>query len=396
MRVLFTFAGGSGHADPLVPIAGAAGAAEHAVAFTGVRASVLARLRARGFTTFAPPGETLPAPAPGAITPLVALDTEREERVLREQFAGSFARERAAHVLALCAEWSPDVVVCDQTDFGGAIAAERHGLAYATVEIGAAGSFLRAEVVAGALDVLRAEHGLAPDPGFERPSRHLVLSPFPPSLRDPAYRLPPSGHAIRPVMLAPVGEESAPDWLARLPSAPTVYFTLGTVFNMESGDLFARVLAGLRDLPVNVIVTVGGEIDPGTFGPQPANVHIERYIPQSAVLPHCDVVVSHGGSGSVVAALAAGLPSVVIPMGADQPANAARCEAIGAGLTLDALRATPHDVREAVGAVLDDPAYRVAAERVRDEIAALPGPEEAVRLLERLAGDRPPALGRTS
>lgn len=130
-----------------------------------------------------------------------------------------------------------------------------------------------------------------------------------------------------------------------------VYFTLGTVFHLESGDLFARVLAGLRELPVNLVVTVGRELDPNEFGPQPANVHLERYIPQSLLLPHCDLVVSHGGSGTLIGALSHGLPSVMLPMGADQPLNAARCEALGLGRSLDAVRATPEAVGGAGGGV---------------------------------------------
>jgi UDP:flavonoid glycosyltransferase YjiC (YdhE family) len=86
----------------------------------------------------------------------------------------------------------------------------------------------------------------------------------------------------------------------------------------------------------------------------------------------------------VLGALAHGLPSVLLPMGADQPWNAARCEELGVAVVLDAMRATPADVREAVSTVLGDPSYRVAAERVRDQIRTLPGPEHAVRLLERL------------
>src|SRR5262249_55701895 len=116
--------------------------------------------------------------------------------------------------------------------------------------------------------------------------------------------------------------------------------------------LIELVLAGLRDLSINVIATVGREIDPAEFGPQPANIQIARYIPQSAVLPHCAAVVSHGGSGSVTGALAHGLPMVVIPMGADQPLNAARCHDLGVARVLDAVEATPGTVRDAVSTVL--------------------------------------------
>jgi UDP:flavonoid glycosyltransferase YjiC (YdhE family) len=79
---------------------------------------------------------------------------------------------------------------------------------------------------------------------------------------------------------------------------------------------------------------------------------------------------------------------LVIPLGADQPLNAARCERLGVAEVLDAVTATPGGVREAVWRVLADPTRREAAERLRDEIAGLPGPEHAVVLLERLARER--------
>jgi MGT family glycosyltransferase len=164
-----------------------------------------------------------------------------------------------------------------------------------------------------------------------------------------------------------------------------VYVTLGTVFNTESGDLFGRVLAGVRELPVNVVVTVGQHIDPAEFGRQPANVHIARYIPQAQVLPRCAAVVSHGGSGSVLAALAYGLPSVLLPMGADQPHNARRCAALGVARALDPVDATPAEIGAAVAAVLAEPGYRQAAGRLREAALALPGPAHAVALLARLA-----------
>lgn len=145
-------------------------------------------------------------------------------------------------------------------------------------------------------------------------------------------------------------------------------------------DLVVRVLAGLRDLPVKVVMTVGRHIDPAEFGPRPAHVHVARYIPQASVLPHC--ALGHGGSGSVLGALAHGIPSVLLPLGADRPHNAARCAAaVGVCRMLDPLRATPRDVRDAATAVLADPAYRQAAERLRDEIAAQPGPEHERRPL---------------
>jgi UDP:flavonoid glycosyltransferase YjiC (YdhE family) len=302
------------------------------------------------------------------------VDLEREEREFRERFVAGGARIRAIGTVALCADWQPDLVVCEETDLGTVVAAERLGLPHATVLVMAARSFVRAEVVAEPLYELRAQHGLGPDPNLAAPSRYLVLSPFPPSFRDPAFPLPPTGHAIR---LSDVKR-------APRDGVPVVYFTLGTVFNLESGDLFERVLAGLGELPIEVEATVGSQIDPGELGPLPDNVSVEQYVAQSEVLARSSAVVSHGGSGTVVAALAHGLPQVVLPMGADQPLNAARCEDLGVGVVLDAVSATPEQVREAVSVVLSDPAYRSAAERIKAEIAALPGPDHAVELLERL------------
>jgi UDP:flavonoid glycosyltransferase YjiC (YdhE family) len=387
VRFLFTFAGGSGHFEPLVPIARAAQEAGHTVAFAGQSAMVPA-IEAAGFTAFTTGGATLMS-TPERL-PLLKLDPEREDRDLREGFAGRFARERANTILALCAAWQPDLLVSDEIDFGAMVAAEQLELPHATVLVIAAGSFVRKEVVGEALNELRAEQGLPPDPEFTMLSRYLVLSPFPPSYRDPAFPLPATVHSIRPLTLNVAPEAAVPTWRVPLKDAPTVYFTLGTIFNLESGDLFERVLAGLRDLPLNVIATVGRELDPAEFGPQPGNIQIERYIPQSLLLPHCTAVISHGGSGSVIGALAFGLPMVLLPMGADQPHNAARCAALGVARSLDAVESTPETIRTAVTTVLAEPGYRQAAARLQTEIAALPEPPYAVRLLERLAAEQRP------
>ena len=381
VRILFTFAGGSGHADPLVPIAVAARAVGHSTAFAG-RRSGLTLAETLGFTIFAD-GDATPG-ADRDVSPLLPLDMEREYAVLRDYYAGNEARHRAAAIVDLIGSWDPDLIVCDEVDFGAAIAAERCGLPQATVFVTASGTFIRPDVVTEPLNALRAAHGLRSEPELPLSSRYLAISPFPPSLRDPTSPLPANAVSIRhqPVV-PPDGDGSGPGRVID-PARPTVYVTLGTVFNTESGDLFERVLAGLRERPIHVVVTVGRDVDPARFGRQPENLHIERYIPQSALLPHCDLVINHGGSGSVVGALAHGLPMVVIPMGADQSLNAARCEQLGVGVALDAVDATPETIGGAVADVLQEPSHREAAEALRDEIASLPGPETVVPLLERL------------
>ncbi len=210
--------------------------------------------------------------------------------------------------------WRPDVIVRDEVDFGAAVAAERLGIPHASIVVLAAGGLIRPDLVAEPLDALRAEHGLPADPKLEMLHRYLTVVPVPPTYRDPRDPLPATARHIHPAMLdsTPIAAQHnasstlALDWLHERSGRPTAYFTLGTVFHQESGDLFSRVVAGLSELDANIIVTVGREIDPAELGDQPANVRVDRFIPQEALLPHCDVVVSHAGSGSVISALAFG------------------------------------------------------------------------------------------
>ena len=385
MRILFTFAGGTGHFLPLVPVARAAERAGHAVAFAG-QDGMVGTVEAAGFTAFASGGASLLTADDR--TPLLAVDPEREALAIRNTFAGRIARERADSLLAVGAEWAPDILVRDEIDFGSAVAAERLGLPDATVLCIASGSFVPSSLVVEPLNDLRAAHGLAADPGLAMLDRYLVLSPFPASFRDPAFPPSPNTHLFRSISAEDSADSLAADWLRAVPDGPIVYLTLGTIFNLESGDLFERALAGLGELPGSVVVTVGRELDPQILGPQPPNVLVRQYIPQSLVLPRCDLVVSHGGSGSVIGALTHGLPMVLLPMGADQPLNAARAQQLGVAKVLDAMDATPAAIREAANAVMADASYRRKAGLIRDEIAALPGPEHALALLEQLQRER--------
>jgi len=135
-----------------------------------------------------------------------------------------------------------------------------------------------------------------------------------------------------------------------------------------------------------VLVTVGHAVDPADFGDQPAHIRVERYVAQADVLPRCGLVVSHGGSGSLMGALEHGLPSVLTPLGADQPHNARRAADLGVARVLDAATATPDEIGGAVAAMLVDTGAREGALALKAEMDALPPAESTVPLLERLAG----------
>ncbi len=373
MRLLLTFVGGAGHLDPLLPVARAAAAAGHVVAIAG-SGGQMGRVEAAGLEAL-PTSQVRPPAEPSAErSPLEPVDRHASEVEFAENFAGKATRRHVVAVAERVREWRPDVVVREETDFGTSMVCELAGLPCATLLILAAGTLPRPELITPVLEGIRAEQGLPPDPSLATLGRDLVLSPFAPSFRDPSAPLPSTAFSYRPRPVAPEA------------SGRLVYVTLGTVFNVESGNLFERLLAGLADVPTDVLVTVGGNLDPASFGPQPAHIRVERYVAQAGVLPRCALVVSHGGSGSLMGALEHGVPSVLTPLGADQPHNAGRASDLGVATVLDAAAATPADVARAVNAMLDDESARDAARALRAEIDDLPSAEAVVPRLEQLAG----------
>jgi MGT family glycosyltransferase len=150
--------------------------------------------------------------------------------------------------------------------------------------------------------------------------------------------------------------------------------------------IFETVLEGLEGEDVNLVLAVGQ--DPEVFGAQPPNVRVERWVPQTRVLPHCDAFITHGGFNSVKEGLAVGVPLVVLPIMSDEPYSAERCAALGVGRSVGPQERSPESIREAVRSVLEEPAYRARAGELRDEMHALPGPDRAVELLASLVPDQ--------
>ena len=171
---------------------------------------------------------------------------------------------------------------------------------------------------------------------------------------------------------------------------PTVHLTFGTIWNRDL-DVFATVLDGLAGRSLNVVVTLGPGTDPGALGPQPAGVHVCGYIPHSQLLGRCDLVICHGGAGSILNALSFGLPVLVLPQAADQFYNAERVVGAGAGRRLLGSELTPGAVADEVRLLMDDPRYRAAAAAIAAEIAAMPPADAAVPALQSLVAPRRPA-----
>jgi UDP:flavonoid glycosyltransferase YjiC (YdhE family) len=298
---------------------------------------------------------------------------------------GRTARHLVPDLRRLLTSMRADVLLGESTEWAGPLAAEVVGVPHALVGIGPLHPL---PVLAGALgkywQFARKNLGLPDDPHLQRLCPYLYLDPYPTSMQpQPIRNMLSVAHPIRPVPYQ-VGDTTPPPWLARLPDRPTVYVSMGTLFNRVAGP-YETVIDALRDEALNVIVMLGPNRDPGDFGALPEHIRIERYIPQSVLMPRTDLVVTHGGYNTVVAALSSGIPMLCLPMGADQPYTAFRIAAAGAGLNLGSENAGPDEVRRAVRALLGDDLFRRNAERLGAEISAMPAAGTAVEHLAKLA-----------
>ncbi|WP_124390528.1 glycosyltransferase [Rhodococcus wratislaviensis] len=365
----------------MLPIARALRASGHGVGVCG-QADIIDGID--GFDAHFPTGTPAPAPTMESTGRLTTSDLDHEFSVIGTYFAGSLAARRFDHVRGIIDHWTPHLVICDEMDFGAMLAAEHAQVPRVIVNVIASGALTRIERIREPLAQLRALHGLRGDPTGSELTRDLVVSPFPPSFRHPDFPLSETAVSIRAETEPATGRYAAVDWLVTGDEPRRVYLTLGTVFNTESGDLFARVLDGLRRLPVRVLATVGRNIDPATIPVTADNIRIERFVPQSTVLLHCDVVVNHAGSGSAIGALTHGVPVIALPMGADQELNAERLAALDAGIALDPITVSPDELRDAALTVVASEPLRAGARRVRDEIAEMPCPASITTDLEKL------------
>jgi len=381
VRFLFSFTGGSGHFLPTAPYARVLARRGHEILYT-CQERTLGMVAAQGWQVEPSGGASLLDLE--ARRPLVPVDRKTEERAVRTFFAGRAAEERAGRLVSLIERWQPDLVVRDEMDFGAAVAAEAVEVPHAAVVVMAAGGFTKPDVVQEPLAALRAQHRLDPGGAMEMLHRFLTLVPVPPSYRNPQDPLPATARWVQPAIF----EHFPLEWRATSEAdghVPRVYFTLGTIFPQESGDLFRRVLSGLRRLPVDVTVTTGEAIAAEELGRQPATVRIERFLPLEEALAASDIVVSHGGSGTVISALALGLPQLLLPVGADQPNNADRCQDLGVGLALDSVKASPAEIADAVTAMLQTTGYRRKAVSLAKDSRTLIDAEQAESLLETVA-----------
>ncbi len=291
-------------------------------------------------------------------------------------FASVMAPAKLADLRRIATEWKPDLVLHATVDLAGPIVALEQGVPSFTYGLGLVPTGPLVAEMARRVAPLWVEAGLAPaaDAGLYRSAYY---NPCPPGLQDDLGDAEPVTIPVRPALPGDADAE-LPSWFGTLGTRPIVYLSLGTVPLFNQPATFATLLGQLGDTDTDVVVTVGELNDPAALGTVPDNVHVEQWLALAPLLPRCDAVIGHAGAGTTLAALRCGLPSVLVPQGADQFEMADACARAGVASVLDLDQATSESVRDAMVAVLADRAMGDRARAVAAEIAAMPSADEAI------------------
>ena len=376
MRVLFATTRGAGHFNPLVPFIEAALSGGHEVLVAGPQ--LLADTIERAGYPFWPcdvPPEHLLGPTWGRVQ-TAATSEEAEAIVVGEIFGALNVQAALPGMRSACEEWRPGVVMRDPAEYASAIAAMSLGIPHVRAAIGlAATERAMTEIASPSIEAV--------SPGVtEAILGSPYLTTWPASLEDPAETNPEDVRRFRDPA-ADTPPNALGDWW-RGDDRPLVYLSFGSVTGglPMAPALYRAALEAAGQVPARVLVTVGNELELEAVGAAPESVHLTRWVPQADALAEASLVVSHGGAGTTLGALAAGRPLVVVPLFADQPPNARRVAEVGAGVLVEPLREGPSKalpssidagaLRDAILAGLGDDAVARAAQAIAAEMRALP------------------------
>lgn len=381
--LLFSWDGG-GNIPPFLALGRRLVRRGHRVRMVGTE-TIAERARAAGigFSSFVNPPSWSP-------TPGVALEDEAGEL-----FTHLFGPELGDELLAATGPSRPDALVIDCMAGGALSMAERLQIPTAVL------LHLRArfyyglpayDVTAPAREELnrrREDLGLESLPTenwwgelWQRAGETYIASI--PELEGPGIPLPASFTYVGGVSEAdppPLADHIAA--LVAERDGPLVVTSLSTTYMHQERQLQAALgaLEGMRG-----VITVGDGLDPSDFAATNGHVLVTRWLPHEALLPHADVVVTHAGHGTVMAALAAGVPLVCLPMGRDQHGNADQIERARAGVQLDAA-VDASRLRAAIETVISSPSFAANARRLSKSVNGLGGVERLATEVERLARD---------
>ncbi|MBL7501038.1 DUF1205 domain-containing protein [Frankia sp. CNm7] len=381
MRVLFTTVPMHGHFYPMVPLAHAFRAAGHEV-LVATPASLTDGVIAAGLPAALTGPELGIAqimmidregrPVPPALTPA-------EIMASGGRAWGRLAARTLPATTAIVEGWKPDLVVSEPSEFAGPLLAAKHGIPWVRHNWGVTslpGSVpFTAEEMAGEL----AELGAA---GLPKPD--AVVKVCPPSLANDED---PDGLTVRYVPFN--GPGVLPEWALEERAKPRVLLTFGSVVPQlrfkDFGGILAELAAGLPALGADIVVGA----DPAAASrltDLPDGVRAVGWQPLNLALPACDLLVHHGGSGSMLTALALGTPQLALPQHSDQFVNSFALAGIGAGRMIMPDKLSVDAVLDQARELLADPGYREKSAAVAAEIAGQPSPAELVTTLAGLVG----------
>lgn len=291
------------------------------------------------------------------------------------------ARYLTGPYLAVARQWGPDVIVSDRLEYAALIVGAALGIPVVQhrwgIDIIATSA---APMATRALDGLARRFGVA---GLPEPD--LILDPAPPSLQSP---LAAPGAPSRYVSFNGTGVR--PAWASTPDRAVRICVSLGTRTIELNGLPIVRGLAdALAELPdVEAIVTIDRP-QAERLGPVASNVKLVEPLPINLFLDSCDVVVHHGGCGTLLTAAAAGCSHLVLPQLLDMYEVGDLVEAAGAGLTIeDAAGQESAEVLHGALTALVSGRFATGARGVADEMAGMPSPAEVVESIALLAGPR--------
>ncbi|WP_309052174.1 macrolide-inactivating glycosyltransferase [Streptomyces sp.] len=225
-----------------------------------------------------------------------------------------------------------------------------------------------------------AQHGVDthPDRLIARPRRAVVLIPR--ALQPHADRVDPSVYTFVGACQGDRSEQGT--WTRPAGAEKVLLVSLGSAFTKQ--PVFYRAcVEAFGDLPGwHVVLQIGKFVTPGELGDVPENVEVRSWVPQLSVLRQADAFVTHAGAGGSQEGLATATPMVAVPQATDQFSNAAMLESLGVARQLPMDEVTPERLREAVLALVSDPAVARRAAEVRREMAAEGGTRRAADLVE--------------
>jgi UDP:flavonoid glycosyltransferase YjiC (YdhE family) len=358
-----------GHFRPLVPIAKRLAELGHEVLVASAPFFV-STVGSYGFDA-APVGASQPLDLDAALSGLGDHLTGQAaaERVEVSVLADYTARAAFADLVNLVLEYRPDVVVRDSAEFAGYLAAEKLGLPHVTVDSCLATSlYSRRYLFCQTLNQLRLEVGLSLDESCESLFRYLTVEFMPPEFFTQADELSPTASFFQQTnVVGPT--DLPPPWLGSLPDRPTVLLNLGTLARQPT--LLMGMYRALRDGAITLILKYNAE-DAAPFRRlKSSHVFAGSDISPTAVLPACDLFITHAGYNGVKEAIRCGVPMLLVPQFGDQPFIAKRCEVLGIGKIVDS-HCSADELRKTLAEALDDALLHANVASLRARMLAQP------------------------